>query len=255
MLQAVDEAVSVHLIEDVPGDLEGYQFSHALIQQTLAEEVTTSRTVRLHARIGEALEALYGDDAEAHAAELAHHFAEAQTSTGPGKLVRYSLLAGEQALVSYAYEDALAHFERGLVARDITWSGTEAATDEEAADLLFGLARAQSATGVGHQLVEAFANLSRAFAYYAAAGNVAQAVAAAEFPIVTPSYRIPGVAQLMARALTLVPADSHEEDASYLATVGSLGSRNLTTKAHNRPWCGRCPSPGVRETCLWRCRA
>ncbi len=48
-------------------------------------------------------------------------------------MVRYSLLAGERALASHAYEDALAHFERGLVARDITMSGTEAASDEEAA--------------------------------------------------------------------------------------------------------------------------
>jgi len=71
LLQAVDEAVSFHLIEDVPGRMDRYRFSHALIQQTLVEEVTTSRRVRLHARIGEALEELYGDDAESHAAELA----------------------------------------------------------------------------------------------------------------------------------------------------------------------------------------
>ena len=112
LLQAVDQAVPFHLIEEVPGQMDRYQFGHSLIQQALADGVTTSRRVRLHARIAEALEALYGDDAEAHAEELAHHFAEAQTSTGPDQLVRYSLLAGEQALASYAYEDALAHFEK-----------------------------------------------------------------------------------------------------------------------------------------------
>ena len=145
----------------------------------------------LHARIAEALEELYGEQVEVHAAELAHHFAEAQTEPVSDKLVRYSLLAGERALAAYAYEDALTHFERGLVAREVTLSGTEAVyqaasqvpSDEEAADLLFGLARAQSATVVGHQLVEAFAILSRAFDYYATEGKVAQAVAAAEFPI------------------------------------------------------------------------
>ena len=101
-----------------------------------------------------------------------------------------------------------------MVAWGITLSGKEAASqaapDEEAAALLFGLARAQSATFEGHQLVEAFATLSRAFGYYAEAENVSLAVAAAEFPIAPPPYQIPGVAQLMARALTLVPADSHE---------------------------------------------
>ncbi len=83
----------------------------------------------MHVRIGEVLEELYGTDAESHAAELAHHFAEAQTLTGPDKLVRYSLLAGERALASNAWEDALTHFERGLVARDLSLSGTEAAPD------------------------------------------------------------------------------------------------------------------------------
>ena len=211
LLAAVDEAVSSHLIEDVPGYLERYQFSHALVQQTLAEEVTTSRMVRLHARIGEALEALYADDVKVHAAELAHHFAEAQTTTGTEKLVRYSLLAGERALLIYAYEDALAHFERGLVARDISLSGTEAASDEAAADLLFGLARAQAATLQRHQLGEAAINLHQAFDYYAEAGKVDQAVDIAAYWLrgLGPPSRTIGE-QIIARTLELVPPDSHE---------------------------------------------
>ncbi len=67
-----------------------YQFSQALIQETLADEPSTTRKVRLHARIAGALEELYGEDAEAHAAELAHHFGEEVTVTGPYKLVQYS---------------------------------------------------------------------------------------------------------------------------------------------------------------------
>ena len=223
VLAAMDEAVEVQLIEELPNSVGLYQFTHALIQETLFEELSTTRRARLHARIAEGLETLYGNEANAHSAELAHHFAEAQTLTGPEKLVRYSLISGEQALAAYAYEDALAHFERGLVAWDISSSGTEAAPDEEVADLLFGLARAQSATVVGEQLVEAFANLRKAFDYYAEAGNVAKAVAAAAYPIVTPSYRIPGVTGLLARALTLVPADSHEAGRILSILGGFLG--------------------------------
>ena len=210
LIEILEEALASRVIEELPQSMGRYQFTHALIQETLAGELSTTRKVRLHSRIAEALEELYGDAADAHAAELAHHFAEAQTLTGSDKVVHYSLLAGERALSSQAYEDALAHFEKGLVARDITLSGTEAATDEEAADLLFGLARAQSATVVSHQFEEAFATLSRAFEYYAEAGNVTQAVAAAEVHIATSATRIPGVAELNARALTLVPVDSHE---------------------------------------------
>ena len=97
----------------------GLQFSHALIQETLAGELSAARRVRLHAQIGQALEELYGDDAEAHAAELAHHFAEAEAVLGTEKLVRYSLLAGEGALAAYAFEEALAYFEQALAAKGV----------------------------------------------------------------------------------------------------------------------------------------
>ena len=224
LFEVLEEALAARVIEELPQSVGRYQFTHALIQETLAAELSLTRRVRLHARIAQALEQLYGDDAEAHAAELAHHFAQAQTLTGPEKLARYSLVAGERALASYAFEDARAHFERGMAASGIALSGTETAPDEKAADFLFGMARALSATSVGPQLVAAFINLTRAFEYYAEAGNVAQAVAAAEFPIAPPPSRLPGVAQLMARALTLVPADSHEAGRLLSRYGGVLGA-------------------------------
>ena len=116
LLDVLDEALSARVIEELPKSVGRYQFTHALIQETLAGELSTTRKVRLHARIAEAFELLYGDNAEAHAAELTHHFAEAQTVLGKEKLVRYSLLAGERALSSFAFQEGLAHFERGLVA-------------------------------------------------------------------------------------------------------------------------------------------
>ena len=210
LLAAMDEAVTAHLIEELPQSMGLYQFTHALIQETLWEELSTTRKVRLHALIAETLEGMYGDDTGARAAELAHHFAEAEPVLGAEKLVHYSLLAGEQALATYAYEDALAHFERGLICRNIPLSGPDNAPDEEAAAMLFGLARSKSATAETHRIGEAFAELSRAFYYHTEAGNVAEAVAIAEFPITVPSLRFPGVSQLMANALTLVPGDSHE---------------------------------------------
>ena len=54
-------------------------------------------------------------------------------------------LAGTRALASYAWEEALGHFERALVAKEVPLSGYEAAGDSESAALLFGLARAQVA--------------------------------------------------------------------------------------------------------------
>jgi predicted ATPase len=98
LLALVDEAIEGHIIEELPQTVGRYQFTHALIQETLTAELTLTRRVRLHGRIAEALEELYGSAAGAHAAELAHHFAQAESVLGPEKLARYSLLAGEQAL-------------------------------------------------------------------------------------------------------------------------------------------------------------
>ena len=100
-------------------------------------------------------------------------------------------------------------------------SGTDAAPDEEAAALLFGRARAQSATVEKARIDEAFASLSRAFDYYVEVGDVALVVAAAEFPIANPGIRLAGLAQILARALSLVPADSHDY-ARLLARYGGI---------------------------------
>ena len=43
---------------------------------------------------------------------------EGATVAGTEKLVHYSLLAGERALATYAHEEAMTHFERGLAAKE-----------------------------------------------------------------------------------------------------------------------------------------
>ena len=175
--EVLQEAMAALLIEELPRGR--YQFSHALVREKFAEDISLTRKAGLHATIGETLEEIYGRDAETHAAELAHHFSEAQTAVGKEKLVHYSLAAGEQALASYAYEDAHDHFERGLVARDITLSGTEPASDAESAALLSGLGRAELGTRERQTLFQALPILTRAFDYYVAAEDSERAVAIA----------------------------------------------------------------------------
>ena len=123
-----------------------YQFTHALIQETLVAELTITRKVRLHARIAETLEDAYGENAGAHAAELAHHFAEAEGVLGSDRLVHYSLLAGERALRARAYEEAEAHLQRGLEGKGVVLTSMEPAQDGEAAALLCCLGQAQIGT-------------------------------------------------------------------------------------------------------------
>ena len=216
LLEVLDEALSARLIEELPRSLGRYQFTHALIQETLAGELSTTRKVRLHARIAEALEQIYGDQSGAHAAELAYHFAEAQTVLGAEKLVHYALLAGERALATYGHEEALAHFQIGLAGKE------GQPMDAETAALYFGLGVAQAATLEAHQIQDAVASLTRAFDYYVEAGEVERTVAIAEHPFSILPGQTTGVGQLITRALALVPTDSHEAGRLLSRYVGVL---------------------------------
>ena len=133
LLEALDEALAARVIEEISDSVGRYQFGHALSQETLYSELSSARRARLHAGIAETLEALYGDDAADHAAELVHHLIQAQTLMNGEKLVRFSLMAGERALESYAWEEALEHFQTGLTAQDVDLTGPEPAPDLVAA--------------------------------------------------------------------------------------------------------------------------
>src|SRR5262245_6757968 len=214
LLEVLEEALGAHVIEEPLGAPGRYQFTHALIQGTLADELSLTRRARLHARIAESLEELYRDEVETHAAELAHHFGEAEAVLGADKLVRYSLIAGESALAAHAPEQALAHFQRALAAKG------DQPMDDGHAELLFGLGRAQLATLPTHQLDPAIGSLRRAFDYFAEAGKLREAVAVAAHPLpLSLRFGYTDAAELSARALTLVSQDSHEAGA-LLATHG-----------------------------------
>ena len=205
VLEALDEALKTKVIEELPGSVGRYQFGHALIQQSLYGELSTVRRLRAHTSIGEALERTHGSNLAEHAAELARHFAEAESVLGPEKLVHYSLMAGQRALRAFAYEDALTHFQTGLVARDISLSGMESATDDEAAALLFGQGKVQATL----QIYEAFSSLGRAFDHSMELGDLERVVAIAEYGDYGTGVRRSDLLEFARRALTLVPPDSH----------------------------------------------
>jgi DNA-binding CsgD family transcriptional regulator/tetratricopeptide (TPR) repeat protein len=203
LLEVLEEALKAHVIEEQPREPGHCQFSHALVQRTLREELSTTRRVRSHARIVEVLEELYEDNLEAHAVELAHHASEAEAVLGAERMIRYSILAGDQALARYGYEEALSHFQRALDAKE------GQPVDAEMAHLLFGLGRAQAATFRLTQAQEAVNTLKRAFDTYAQIGEMDKAVLVATYPHAFLRLTT-GTAHMTSRALEMVPPDSVE---------------------------------------------
>ena len=216
LLDVLEEGLGARVIEELPSAVGRYQFTHALIQETLTSELSLTRRVRLHARIAATLEDVYGANAAHHAAELAHHFAQAEAMPGPEKMIEYAILAGERAFATHAYEQALAHFERALAAKE------EGPMDGDTADVLFGLGLAQAATIERSQAQEARDLIERAFDYYVEVGDAIRAVAVAQQPVGITAW-ITGRAEVVSRALELVTPDSLDA-ARLLSQYGfSLG--------------------------------
>jgi hypothetical protein len=114
LLDVLDEAMTERVVGDVPGAPGRLRFGHALIRDTLYDELTPGRRLRLHERAGAALEELYAADPEPHLAELARHFvAAAQTGTAR-KALDYARRAGDRAVSQLAFEEAARHYRTAL---------------------------------------------------------------------------------------------------------------------------------------------
>ena len=120
LLDALDEALAARLLRERK-DAHGavYEFQHALIRQTLYEELSAPRRVLLHRRVGDRLGQLYAHNPGPHLAELAHHFFQAAPGGDVDKAVDYAVRAAERARTIGAWEDAVAHYERALEALEL----------------------------------------------------------------------------------------------------------------------------------------
>jgi hypothetical protein len=138
VVESIDEAVRRRLVVESGETLDRYRFAHALVRQTLTEELTTSRRVRLHHKVALALEAR-----DAPAAELAYHFGEAASLADASKAVEYAAAAGAEANDRLAYEQALGFFGRALEAEELVTPPDPA----RRAELMLGLGMARNMVG------------------------------------------------------------------------------------------------------------
>jgi tetratricopeptide (TPR) repeat protein len=115
LLDLLDEALAARLITGVPQSLGHYSFAHALIRETLYEELPVRTRVRLHQQVGDALEHLCWPHLEPYLTELAAHFlAAAQGGVAVEKAITYALQAAEYATALLAYEEAAHHYQQAL---------------------------------------------------------------------------------------------------------------------------------------------
>ena len=138
LLDVLDEAIAERVVIDVPGSPGSLRFGHALIRDTLYDELASTRRIQLHREVVAAVEAVYAADLEPHLAELAHHAFAAAPAGVAEKAVEYARRAGDRAASQHAHEEAVRLYEMAL-----TRMGEDAARCE----LLLSLGDAQARAG------------------------------------------------------------------------------------------------------------
>ena len=114
VLESLEEAEQERIIEGLPGAVGHYQFTHALIRETLYDELTAVRQMQMHAHVARVLEAYYRANIEPHVARLAHHFLAAGQVAEANKAMEYATRAGARAVTMLAYEEAVRYYENAL---------------------------------------------------------------------------------------------------------------------------------------------
>ena len=143
LLNLVEEALAARLLIELPGREAAYAFGHALIRQTLLEELSRARRQRLHRQIAQAIERLYRATLQAHMSELAYHYFEAATLGQPEKAAEYAKGAAEAAGAALGYEEAARLYEMALQALDLGGTSNESLRCE----LLLALGEAEMSSG------------------------------------------------------------------------------------------------------------
>ncbi|HZI37510.1 MAG TPA: AAA family ATPase, partial [Acidimicrobiia bacterium] len=141
LISALEEASRARLIIDAPGNR--YRFAHSLVRHTLYESLSAARRVRLHTRVGEAIESVFALHLDDHMPALVHHWSRAAAPRAEAaRAVGYALRAGDLAQAQLAHHEAAAYYRHGLELLEVG-SGDDA----QRAQLLVMLGEAQHRMG------------------------------------------------------------------------------------------------------------
>jgi predicted ATPase/class 3 adenylate cyclase len=114
LLDVLDAARGAALVREVAGSPGRYTFAHALIQQTMYDDLGPTRRARAHRHVALALEARPEDPSASRARELARHWINATQPIDLPKAIGYSRRAGDVALAALAPAEALLSFDQAL---------------------------------------------------------------------------------------------------------------------------------------------
>jgi tetratricopeptide (TPR) repeat protein len=229
-LDMLEPAIVAGLVEEVPDAPGQFAFTHALVRSTLAEELLTLRRVRLHQRIGEAIEASAATDRKDHVPELAYHFTEAAPAGDVLKAVDYTMRLADSLAATGEFTTAQEELERALQLLD-------AAGDPDPKvrfEVLLGLGRIMSG---GRDPRDAWPPTEAALELAQRLGSIERMVRTVRFfsnfvsNIVEPRWPMPELLPKVEELLAKVPNDDDASRARLLAARSSLRRQALSDAA------------------------
>ncbi|MFE3826553.1 BTAD domain-containing putative transcriptional regulator [Streptomyces sp. NPDC059092] len=230
VLDALESALAAgFLTEQGPGRL---RFAHALVRDTLYDDVSGPRRARWHAAVAEAVERLHPDDV----ASLAHHFGHAGSRATADKAARYARAAAVRAERAFAPHEALRLWRQAVAAHD-RGAGDDVRGRLEA---VMGMVRALAVTG---DLEAARAHRAEAVATAGALGDpvlTAEVVGAFDVPAIwtrNDDAELSGrIAATIERTLAALPGD---RTARRVRLLGTLAQELRGTPADRGPGAAR----------------
>jgi DNA-binding NarL/FixJ family response regulator len=224
VLAALEPAVQAGIVQSTVDAPDSWQFTHALIRETIYEELSTAVRLQLHAQAGDALAAVNAGRPEPALTRIAHHYYQAGALGYRENAVVYALRAAESAVRIYAYEDALLHYDRVIETLESAglmhdarlarayilkgWALRLLGRPERAIDVLLEAVNRTRVTGNAELLVDVLVFLAMA------SQHVAQR----------------HMSPLLERALALLPEVDSVARAKALATL-AFAQRTLTDKS------------------------
>ncbi|WP_290650733.1 BREX system ATP-binding domain-containing protein [Aquisalimonas sp.] len=192
-----------------------FRFSHALIRETLYDELSASRCARIHARIGAIIEQQHHSVREPHLVQLAYHFSKAATAGHGAKALEYNLRAAVKAEWMLAHEEAAGYYQAALEMVEL------AEADDERQWCTVTLAVARSLSKAGH-IGEALDWIGRAAALARRIGHVEGLIEACRIlEYITSKVGVSGsgAVQLVEETLSLL---SREDSALRVELLSAL---------------------------------
>jgi serine/threonine protein kinase len=139
LLELLDEAVRLRLVRPTTQYADGYGFHHGLIQATLYDAIGRGHRLALHDAVARAMEQDPAVASGEGLAEIAHHYLEAAPAHDPQRAIEYARRAGDRAMATFAYDQAVGMYRGAL--------GVTGLTEGRRAELLQSLGEAQMRVG------------------------------------------------------------------------------------------------------------